>query len=208
MRILVADDHEVVRHGLRDLLEDHEGWEVCAEASNGIEAVDLARRIEPEIAVLDVAMPMLDGLEAARRIRLAAPATKVVLYTLHDTEDIAARAREAGARGCVAKSSSASELLSAIELACGPARVPSGWASGAPAGAQHGGAGGRGALTARQRQILQLIADGKGNKEMANVLGISVRTVETHRTNVMRRLRVRSTVQLVRYAVRNHIVDA
>jgi len=206
MRILIADDHEVVRIGLRDLIVQHDGWEVCAEASNGVEAAELALRMVPDVAVLDVDMPIVDGIEATRSILGALPGTKVILYTLHDSEDIVMLGREAGVCSCVAKSGSAGELVSAIETA---SRLPQ------PCSRRAGGAGhGVGAstlaapLTARQYELVRLIADGKRNIEAAEILGISVRTVETHRSNVMRRLRLHSTVELVRYAVRNHIIAA
>lgn len=208
MRFLIADDHEVVRQGLRALLLDHQGWEVCAEASNGMEAVDLARRFAPDIAILDVGMPMLGGVEATRRIRAAVPATQVLLYTVHDTDQLLADAREAGARGCVLKSESASELMSAIESALRPAHCAASAGSSNAAAAGVADRGVSAGITARQCEIVRLIAEGKGSKEIADVLQVSVRTVETHRNNVMRRLRLRSTVELVRYALRNLIVDA
>src|SRR5437016_1279647 len=128
MRILIADDHEVVLHGLRDLLRTHPDWEVCGEARSGVEAVGLARELAPDLAILDFSMPLLNGLEATRQIRTSLPAVDVLLYSVHDSEQLAAEAREAGARGWVLKSRSATELIAAIESAAArsPATRPNG----------------------------------------------------------------------------------
>jgi DNA-binding NarL/FixJ family response regulator len=205
MRILIADDHAIVRQGLRDLLQRRPGWEVCGEAANGKEALDLALRLGPDLVILDLAMPLLNGLETARRIRSARPAIAVLLYTVHDSEQLAADALEAGTRGYILKSQPASDLVAAIEAASDPA---SSSVSRPRAGQPNGGRRSSRALTSRQREIVQLVAEGKSNKEMAEMLGISVRTVETHRTHILRQLGLRSVVQVVRFAVRNHIVDA
>jgi len=207
MRILIADDHDVVRLGLRELLDGRGGCEVCGEAADGFQAVELARQLGPDLAILDLAMPRLDGLEATRRIRRALPRTEVLLFTVHASEQLAVEAREAGARSYLLKSHPASELLSAIESASRRAPGP---AQGQPRAAlPSSGAGTTGqALTAREREIVHLVAEGKTNKEMAGLLGISVKTVETHRTHLMRKLGFGSVVQLVHYAVRNHMVDA
>jgi DNA-binding NarL/FixJ family response regulator len=207
MRILIADDHDVVRLGLRELLDGRGGCEVCGEAADGFQAVELARQLGPDLAILDLAMPRLDGLEATRRIRRALPRTEVLLFTVHASEQLAVEAREAGARSYLLKSHPASELLSAIESASRRAPGP---AEGQPRAAlPYSGAGTTGqALTAREREIVHLVAEGKTNKEMAGLLGISVKTVETHRTHLMRKLGFGSVVQLVHYAVRNHMVDA
>ncbi len=205
MRILIADDHEVVLHGLRDLLRTHADWEVCGEARSGVEAVGLARQLGPNVAILDFSMPLLNGVEATRQIRAALPEIDVLLFSVHDSEQLAAEALEAGARGWVSKSCTATELIEAIEST---ARSPAPRVSGSAA--VWSGRGGRpsGTLTARQRQIVQLIAEGKSNEQTARSLGISPRTVETHRAHIMQRLGFQSVVQLVRYAVRHRIVDA
>jgi DNA-binding NarL/FixJ family response regulator len=203
MRILIADDHDVLRFGLRELLQARTGWEVCGEAANGMEAVELARQLGPDLAILDLAMPRFDGLEATRRIRRELPDTEVLLFTVHASEHLALEARQAGASGYVLKSHPAGELLSAIESASRPLGGPG------PGSLRANGARTAGhALTSREREIVHLIADGKSNKEMAALLAISVKTVETHRTHLMRKLGFSSVVQLVRYAVRNHMVDA
>jgi DNA-binding NarL/FixJ family response regulator len=207
MRILIADDHEVVLHGLRDLLRTHADWEVCGEARSGIEAVGLARELGPNLAILDFSMPLLNGLEATRQIRTALPAVDVLLFSVHDSEQLAAEALEAGARGWVLKSRAATELIAAVEAAAAarsPAPLPNGPAAGRSGRRQAAG----GALTSRQRQIVQLVAEGKSNEQTAEVLGISARTVETHRAHIMQRLGLSSVVQLVRYAIRNRIVEA
>src|SRR5581483_6895050 len=197
--------HEVVLHGLRDLLRTRADWEVCGEARSGAEAVGLARQLGPNVAILDFSMPLLNGVEATRQIRAALPEIEVLLFSVHDSEQLAAEALEAGARGWVSKSCTATELIAAIEST---ARSPAPRASGSAAGRNGRGATASGTLTARQRQIVQLIAEGKSNEQTARSLGISPRTVETHRAHIMQRLGFQSVVQLVRYAVRHRIVDA
>jgi DNA-binding NarL/FixJ family response regulator len=206
MRILIADDHDVVREGLRDLLGSQPGWEVCAEGRNGIEAVELAQRLEPDVAVLDVSMPLLDGLEATRRICHSKPATEVLLFTVHASEELAAQALDAGARGYLLKSRSATELIAAIDAAARHANPPG---QGAPVAGQRGRSAGHHTqgLTGREREIIQLISEGKSNKEMAAMLGISVKTVETHRSHLTQKLGSASVAYLVRYAVRNGMID-
>jgi DNA-binding NarL/FixJ family response regulator len=210
MRILIADDHDVVRQGLRDLLQTHKGWEVCGEASNGMEALELARQLQPDLAILDLTMPLLNGLEATRRLRTALPAMEVLLFTVHESEQLASEALEAGALGYLLKSQPASELIAAIEVASRnvPSTVPRFGGHGPQVRRGSSGSKSGHGLTARQREIVQLVAEGKSNKEMAQMLGISVRTIETHRAHIMRQLGMRSVVQVVRYAVRNHIVEA
>jgi DNA-binding NarL/FixJ family response regulator len=200
MRILIADDHDVVREGLRDLLGARRGWEVCGESKNGIDAVEQARKLAPDLAILDLSMPRLDGLEAARRIRQMLPSTDVLLFTVHASEELAAQAMEAGARGYVPKSSSAEELLNAVESAsrhAQPASQKTPPRPGSPAQT----------LTGREREIVQLVSEGKSNKEMGELLGISVKTVETHRSHLMHKLGSASVAQLVHYAVRNRMID-
>ena len=209
MRILIADDHDVVRQGLRALLQTHEGWQVCGEASNGMEALELARRLQPDLAVLDLAMPLLNGLEATRRLRTALPAMEVLLFTVHESEQLALEALEAGAFGYLLKSRPASELIAAIEVAFTNASSTLRRFGESGPQVRRGGSGSKSGhpLTARQREVVQLVAEGKSNKEMAQMLGISVRTIETHRAHIMRQLGMHSVVQVVRYALRNHIVE-
>jgi DNA-binding NarL/FixJ family response regulator len=215
IRILLADDHDVVRRGLRQLLEAREDWCVCGEATNGRDAVALAIELLPDVAVLDVAMPELNGIEATRRMRKDLPNTEVLVYSMHDAEHLVHDALAAGARGYVLKSDAAEHLVAAVEalsnrrpflssavtqtvldtyLRAG-ARVDE-----APPVASR--------LTSREREIVQLLAEGRGYKEVATALSISPKTVETHRTVIMRKLGFHSFAELVRYAVRNGIVQA
>jgi DNA-binding NarL/FixJ family response regulator len=228
-RILVADDHEVVRRGLRALIEAA-GHEVCAEAGTGRGAVDEAERTSPHVAVLDVSMPELNGFEAARRILAARPSTAVLIVTAHDSEQIVRDVLSAGARGYVLKSDAAREVVAAIEdLLVGRQHFTSKVAEMVLAGYLGGGAAATSSapppaapdagepsataasptsrLTPREREVLQLLAEGKSAKEIAAALTLSVKTVETHRANLMRSLGLDSISDLVRYAVRNRIIE-
>ena len=215
-RILIADDHEVVRKGLRALLESEPNLEVVGEASNGREAVDRAIATKADVVVLDVGMPELNGLEATRRIVKASPRTEVLILTVYETEEVIRQVLRAGARGYVLKSDAGRLLLSAVEAVSAhkpffTSRVSelvlAGFLSGesvnpaeeTPAGTP---------LTPREREVLQLLAEGKTNKEVAAALGIGLKTVETHRMNLMAKLGLHSVVDLVRYAIRNGIVAA
>lgn len=224
-RILIADDHDVVRLGLRALIEAA-GHEVCGEAATGREAVALAQKTAPHVAVLDVSMPDLNGLEAARRIRDASPNTELLIVTAHDSEEVVRQVLAAGARGYMLKSDAGRDLVAAIEdlLAHRPhftskvaEMVLTGFLVGkspppaAPADLPPpppAPAAGAARLTSREREVLQLLAEGKGTKQIAAALGISVKTVETHRANLMRSLGLDSISDLVRYAVRNRIIEA
>ena len=214
-RILIADDHEMVRKGLRAVLESA-GHEVCAEAATGREAVALAAKLDPDLSILDVAMPDLNGLEAARQITSARADAEVLVLTINDTEQMIRDVLAAGARGYLLKSDLAADLLTAVAslLQHKPyftSKVAEVLLSGIRG---QGGAFARpsespvGRLTARQREIVQLIAEGFSTKEMAVRLGVSIKTVETHRANVMRTLGVDSVSDVVRFAVRNGIVEA
>ena len=211
LRILVADDHDVVRRGLKSVLEDQPGWEVCAEANNGRQAVDRARQFKPDVVVLDITMPELNGLEAARQIRRLLPETEVIVLTVHESEELVQEVLRAGARGYVLKSDAGRDLVAAIHavrqhktfFTSKVSRIY----SEASLKSEDGESAGR-PLTPREREIVQLLAEGKSNKEVADVLSISVKTVETHRTNIMRKLHLHSVSELVRYAVRNKIVSA
>jgi DNA-binding NarL/FixJ family response regulator len=211
VRIVIADDHEVFRHGLRAILESQPGWQVVGEAGDGRKAVELAREGKPDIVVLDISMPELNGLDATREILREAPGCEVLILTLHDSEQLAKEVLAAGARGYVLKSDAATDLVAAVN-ALGR-HVPfftSKVASMVLAGFLNSASGENrarspGELTARERQVLQLLAEGKSNKEVANALGISVKTVETHRANIMHKLGLHSMTELVRYAMRNKI---
>jgi DNA-binding NarL/FixJ family response regulator len=229
-RILLADDHDIVRRGLRALVEAS-GHQVCAEASTGREAVALAAKTAPHVAVLDISMPELNGLEAARQIIAAHPNTEVLIVTAHDSEQVVRDVLAAGARGYMLKSDAGRDLVAAIEdllrhkphfTSSVAEMVLAVFLGGPPAaGAAHPVPAAAGAtpapvleksgidrITPREREVLQLIAEGKGTKEIAAALAISVKTVETHRTNLMRTLGLNSVSEVVRYAVRNRIIEA
>ena len=212
LRILVADDHNVVRTGLRTMLESRTGWQVCAEAANGREAVEKARESQPDIAVLDIGMPLLNGVEAARQIRRVSPRTEILILTMHDSEHMIQGVLEAGARGYIVKDDADRNLLAAVDALRKHKSYFSSRVSGAASKA--GQAGGEGAerparrLTPREREIVQLLAEGKSNKEIASFLNISIKTAETHRANIMLKLNFHSVTELVRYAVKNKIIQA
>jgi len=213
LRILVADDHEVVRRGLCTLLRNHAEWEVCGEASDGREAVDKALGLKPEVVILDVGMPNLNGLEATRQILKANSQIKILILTLHDSDQVVQEVLDAGARGFLLKTDAARDLVAAVEalrrdktyftpkvaamLLDGYLRQENGTAPDPPV---------RKRLTPREREIVQLLAEGKSSKEVAVILGLSVKTAETHRSNIMRKLDLHSVRDLVLYAVRHNIV--
>jgi len=215
LRLLVADDHDVVRAGMKSLLEEEPGWEVVAEAGNGREAVERVEEFKPDVAILDVTMPELNGLEAARHIRRKCPETEVLILTVHETEQVAQQVLETGAKGYILKSDAGKELVAAVKNVSNHLKyvttrvarmVPDAKLKEGMQAIDADDIGTR--LTPREREIVQLLAEGKSNKEAAAVLDISVKTVETHRTNIMRKLRFHSIGELVRYAVKNHIVSA
>ncbi len=214
-RIMVADDHEVVRRGLCALLRGQPEWEVCAEASDGREAVEKALKAKPEVAILDIGMPNLNGLEATRQILKANPDIKVLILTLHDSDQVVQDVLNAGARGFLLKTDAARDLIAAVEalrrdkIYFTPkvaAMVLDGYLrrdtvvirDETPTHSR---------LTPREREIVQLLAEGKSSKEVAVALGLSVKTAETHRSNIMRKLELHSVSDLVLYAVRNNIVQ-
>jgi DNA-binding NarL/FixJ family response regulator len=209
LRILVADDHETVRRGVRVLLEAHAGWQVCEEAVEGREAVEKAVRLRPDVVILDIGMPLMNGLEAARQIRKAAPESEVLILTMHESEQVIREVLAAGARGYVLKSDAGRNLVNAVEAL---SRHKPYFTSSVADFVLQGFLDGRGepreasSLTQREREVVQLLAEGKGNKDVASTLGISVRTAETHRTNIMRKLGCHSFSDLVRYAIRNNII--
>jgi DNA-binding NarL/FixJ family response regulator len=219
VRILVADDHSIVRRGVRALLETRPGWKVCGEAATGAEAVKQAKKLRPDVVVIDITMPDLNGFEATRQIRAAAPQTEVLVLTVHESEQALREVLDAGALGYVSKSDLDLNLSTAIEslLRHKPflssrvsemmlerylkRDVPVPPIPPMPAGT------GLATLTPRQREIVRLLAEGKTNKEVALILGISVKTAETHRNNIMRKLQLRSFSHLVRYAIRHNLVE-
>ncbi len=216
LRILLADDHNVIRFGLRHLLERKKEWKVCGEASNGREAVEMAVTLEPDIAIVDLSMPGLNGLEATRQIVKRVPGTAVLIYTMDESEKVVHDVLSAGAKGFLRKSDARSLIVQAVEtLARGEPFFTSRVAETvlaaylAQGAKQHEvEAPTHEVLTARERQVMQLLAEGKSNKEVASILEISTRTAEAHRADVMRKLRVKSLSELVRYAIRNGLIPA
>jgi DNA-binding NarL/FixJ family response regulator len=215
LRILVADDHDVMRLGIRELLGTREGWEICAEARNGREAVAKTEELKPDIAILDVNMPELNGIEAARRIRKSFPTTEVLVISFDYSDQLIREIVGTGARGFVVKGDSERDLISAVEALSNHRSFFTSRATDVILGRVRGGGYGsdirelaRNRLTPREREIVQLLAEGKSSKEVAEFLTISVKTADTHRANIMRKLDLHSVTELVRYAVRNQIVKA
>lgn len=208
LRILIADDHSVVRAGLRALLESRSGWDVCAEASDGRDAVEKASKLKPDVAILDIGMPLLNGVEATRRIRSSSPDTEILILTMHESDELVQQVVEAGARGYVLKDDADRVLLAAVDAA----RLHKPYFStrvSTPADSADASTdlarSSRSRLTPREREILQLLAEGKSNKEVASLLNISVNTAEAHRANIMLKLDLHSVAELVHYAIRNKI---
>ena len=210
-RIVLADDHDVVRAGVATLLEACEGWHVCGQAANGAEAIRLASELRPDVAVLDVEMGKLDGVSVTRQIKERHPQIELVIFTMHDDAYLIREVLSAGARAFVLKSEGGAALIEAI--ACAIAHKPF-FAACASKTLLHSfrksrtNVGEASPLSDRERQIVQLLVMGSSNKEAAQTLGISVKTVETHRAAIMRKLGLKSIVNLVHYAVRQHIIKA
>lgn len=207
LRILIADDHDVIRRGLKSVLESRPGWTVCGEARTGQEAVAHAEELRPDVAVLDITMPELNGIEAARRIKRACPRTEILLLSVHHSDQLIRQLLEAGVRGFIVKSDSDQDLLKAVETLSN--HKP--WMTGSAAELLLSSKGSHSEklerLTSREREIVQLLAEGKTGKEIASALGISIKTTETHRANIMRKLEIHSVSEIVRYAVRNQIIE-
>jgi DNA-binding NarL/FixJ family response regulator len=221
LRILIADDHEVARQGIRALLEAHSGWEVCAEAKDGREAVELATSMNPHLILLDIGMPNLNGLEAARQILASFPDIPILILTMHDSDQVVREVLRAGARGFLLKSDAGRDLVAAVEAlqlhrTFFTTRVSQMVLNGfldrdvsesRDAGTEKKEDETAAILTGREREVIQLLAEGKTSKEVAVALHLSVKTAETHRTNLMRKLGLHSVADLTRYAVRNGIVQ-
>jgi DNA-binding NarL/FixJ family response regulator len=202
-----------MRHGLTTLLKSHEGWEICAEARTGFEAVSKAEKLLPDIAILDIAMPGLNGLDAARKIRKVSPRTEILVLSVHYSDQLIRDILDAGVRGYVVKSDSDRDLVLAVEVLANhqpffTSRVTEmmleSWKTPSDTSAEVV----KSRLSSRQREIVQLLSEGKTSKEVAVRLSISAKAVETHRANIMRKLQLHSVPELVRYAVRNRIVEA
>ena len=213
LRILLADDHTIVRQGLRKILEEDRNWQVVGEAGNGREAVRLATELQPHVAILDIGMPLLNGIEAARQIARRLPQTKILILSMHSDEAYIIQALEAGAKGYLLKDTADADLLGAV------AAVTRGKSFFSPAVARvmlddyvrrlrdRGIVDRYDTLSEREREIFQLIAEGKTNKEIAELLGVSPSTIETHRGHIMEKLDVHSAVEMVLYAVRKGIIS-
>jgi len=212
IRIMLADDYEVVRQGLSRILESREDLEICGEASDGRAAVDLAVKLKPDVVVIEPSIPELSGLEATRRIRRALPDTEALIFTARESVELIREAVAAGARGYILKSESGPRIIEAIEALAArqpyftplvaEALINAFFANGSmPQGSAFS------ALTRRERAVIQLLAEGKGNKAVATALGISHKTVESHRSAIRRKLRLHSIADIIHYAIRNKLVE-
>jgi DNA-binding NarL/FixJ family response regulator len=214
LRLLIADDHELVRHGIRGLLRAQRNWKIAGEAANGRQAVMKAKKLKPDVIILDIGMPTLDGLEATRQIREAAPGTRILILTMHDSNQMVRRVLEAGAHGYVLKTDLAAHLVKAVN---GVSKgkfyltpkvseiVLDGFLSTASETQQPQNS--RARPTPRETEVIRLLAEGKVNKEIAAELGIATRTVETHRAKIMLKLGMQSLPQLVHYAIRHNLIS-
>ncbi len=215
LRILVADDHDLVRRGVTNLLLSHTGWEVCGEATTGREAVAKSEELKPDVVIMDIGMPDLNGLEAARRIRNASVNTEILILSVHSSDQLIRQIVDAGVRGYIVKSDSERDLIIAVETLANHKPFFTSQATEMILGSFNTGEPVkeipnlvRERLTAREREIVQLVAEGKSTKEVASWLGISVKTADSHRASVMRKLGIHTVSELVRYAVRNQITEA
>ena len=207
IRVVLADDHVLVRQGIKSLLE-REGMQVLAEASDGQEAVRQVEKLNPDVAIMDIGMPLLNGMDAVRVLGRSSPKTKPVLLTQHDEDQYVSEALEAGVKGYVLKSQVANDLVMAIrQVLRGDVYLSPGIASAVMAAYRTKSDRPTNPLTARERQVLQLIAEGKSTKEIASLLGVSVKTAESHRSRLMQKLDIHETASLVRYAVKRGLVQ-
>jgi DNA-binding NarL/FixJ family response regulator len=209
MRILIADDHDVVRSGVRAILEGQAGWEIVGEARDGKDAVDQALATRPDVVVLDYGLPVMNGIEATHQIRTRVPGAEVLIFTMHDTATLVREVLEAGARGFLLKSDARRFLIAAVESLAvhkpfftgkvSEALLETYLAKGVTTDA---------VLTSREKSVVQLIAEGQTNRKIAEILSINLKTVETHRASALRKLNLDTTAALIRYAIRNKIVEA
>jgi len=215
LRVLIADDHEIVRQGLRSMLEAQRECQVVGEAGDGRQAVTLTKELNPDVVILDIGMPTLNGLEATRQILKIRPQTKVLILTMHESDSVIREVLDAGARGYILKTDAGRDLVTAVDslrrnktffTSRVSQMILDGFLKGDPR-PQHPESGAV-RLTPRQREIVQLLAEGKSSKEVAVALDLSVKTAETHRANIMRKLDCHSVSEVVRYAIRNKIIEA
>lgn len=210
-RILIADDHELVRQGMRAILQSEPGWTVCGEAPTGRQALTMIVELTPDLVVLDVALPGLNGIEVMRQIRRSS-SVPILIVTMHDSDEVVREAIESGANGVVLKGEAGRTLTEAVRAILSRGHFIS-ERVGRVVGRNVSDSGSRHThlrplrLTAREREVLQLLAEGRANKEVATVLHISTKTAETHRSRIMAKLEMHSMNELVRYAIRNHIID-
>ena len=209
VRIVIADDHEVVRSGLRSIVECHEGWEVVGEAENGKVALTASLATKPDILITDYSLPLMNGVEVTRQVRQRLPKTEVLMFTMHDTDAIVSEALSAGARAFLLKSDAKKHLVSAIESLAHHKPFFTGRLSermlDSYLAKQNGKPGP--VLTPRERMVVQLIAEGNSNKDISTILSVSIKTVESQRAAAMRKIEVTSTAGIVRYAIRNRIIE-
>jgi DNA-binding NarL/FixJ family response regulator len=215
LSILVADDHELVRRGVHAVLGVRRGWKIVGKAVNGKQAVEKARKLKPDVLIVDISMPDLDGLEATRQILQVSPQTKVLTLTMHESDQMVRRVLEAGARGYVLKSDLAKQLVRAVSsVSQGNIFLTPKVSNLVLEGFRKAGKNpeeirsSRSRPTSREREIILLLAEGKANKQIAEKLGITVRTVEAHRANIMTKLGLHSVIELVHYAIHNNIISA
>ena len=214
LRILIADDHDVMREGTRAVIEREDGWTVCGIACTGREAVTRAAELQPDIVIMDMTMPELNGLDAAIQIKRLVPHTEILMFTGHETDNLIREAFEAGVKSFIFKSEAHHFLVDAIEslsrhkpfFTSPVSEILFSTILNKAEGTRDEAEPGQ-RLSAREREIVQLVAEGRSNKEVADVLGISVRTAETHRASVLRKLHLDSLASLVRYAVRNKLIE-
>jgi len=215
LRILLADDHELIRRGLCALLQKREGWEVCGEASDGRQAIEMAKQLKPDVVIVDIGMPHLNGLDTTRQLLQHDPNFKVIVLTITDSDQVIREALDAGARGFVLKSDAARDLVAAVEALQNKRMfftprvndlVLAGFLEKGHAISRNE-APDLPTLTAREREVTQLLAEGKSSKEVAVLLNLSTKTVETHRSNIMRKLNLHSIRDLVVYAIKNNIIQ-
>jgi len=208
-RILIADGHEIVRVGLRSILEAKAGWKVVAEAADGRDIVSSALASKPDVAILDASMPVINGIAAARQLRQRAPHIQVLIFALHHNETLVGEALDAGARGYLLKSEASNHLVSAVMAltALTPVRSDVACAQSRAASFVTPGRCSAPLLTPRQRMIVHLVAEGHSNKEIAAVLNLSIKTIEAHRWATMQKLKVTSIAGVVRYAIRNKLIE-
>ena len=210
LRVLIADDHEIVRRGVRDIVEAHVGWEVCGEAANGQDVLKLALDEHPNVAVLDVSLPGLNGIAVTRQLRVSCPECEILLFTMHDDDETVSGGLAAGARGYLLKSDGDGQLVNAISALSVHRPYFSPIVSELLLdAAMHERKKSRlESFTVRELEVAQLIAEGESNKTIARRLGISVKTVESHRSAAMRKAGVRSAAEFVRFAIKHNLIQA